>query len=222
MHSIAVYGGTFDPIHYGHIQTSRTIQGLFQFDTYLFLPCKLPTLKAPAKASNQQRITMLQLALKKDPQFSIDLREVKRSTPSYMVETLQSFREEFKNSAITLILGRDAFYSLPCWHQWEKIITLAHLLVIERNTPNIKPSREIKNLLKHYEVNEHGILTKKPFGAIFQIKAGDYPVSSTQIRELIKQENAPDGINKNHLHTLTTQQLPEEVYHYIMQQGLYQ
>ena len=111
MHSIAIFGGTFDPIHNGHILTSLAIQKSFQFSSYRFIPCKVPAIKPASTASTEQRIHMLRLALKNYNQFEIDLREIKRDTPSYMVETLKSLRKDYPYASITLILGFDAFLS---------------------------------------------------------------------------------------------------------------
>lgn len=211
MRSIAIFGGTFDPVHAGHIQVSLSIQSHFNFDVYLFLPCKVPTLKPPTLANNEQRIEMLQLAIQPYPQFQLDLREMKRDTPSYMVETLSSFRLENKDASITLILGFDAFLSLAQWHQWEKIIQLANLLIINRTSfaqcSTTKPIEEL--LSKHATVEKEALLTRKA-GIIYLFDAGDYEISSTDIRKAL-------SANKQ-----TKTMLPKEVYQYIKQQGLYQ
>ncbi|CEG56697.1 nicotinate-nucleotide adenylyltransferase [Legionella fallonii] len=211
MHTIAIFGGTFDPVHYGHIQTSLSIQSHFSFDSYFFLPCKTPTLKPPTLANNQQRIEMLQLAIQPYPQFKLDLREIKRDSPSYMVETLSSFRAENKDASITLILGFDAFLSLTQWHQWEKIIQLANLLIINRKLfatiPVAKPIREL--LIKHETKIKDALQTQKA-GAIHLFDAGNYEISSTDIRRALSTNKQAETM------------LPKEVYQYIKQQGLYQ
>lgn len=210
MRSIAILGGTFDPVHNGHIQTSLFIQSSFNFDTYYFLPCKTPIIKPPTCVSAQQRIEMLQLAIKNYPAFKLDLREIKRDSPSYMVETLTSFREENKDAAITLIMGYDAFLSLPQWHQWEKIITLANLLVINRSQFSAYPIPEtIKKLLTKHKTEIKTDLSTKSAGVIYLFNAGNYEISSTHIREELK-ENKP-----------VETKLPKEVYEYIKLQALY-
>ncbi|MCW8410379.1 nicotinate-nucleotide adenylyltransferase [Legionella sp. PATHC035] len=211
MHSIAILGGTFDPIHNGHLQASMVIQKHFNFDSYIFLPCKTPTIKPPTLANNNQRIEMIKLAIKKTPYFRLDLREVERDTPSYMVETLKSFRMEYPNSSITLIIGYDAFISLPNWYQWEKIITLANLLVINRSEFSSQPIPIImKKFLEQHEVKDKHDFLSTHAGRVFLFDAGHYDISSTSIREEIKK--GADVKNK----------LPEAVYEYIKSQGLYQ
>lgn len=193
MRNIALFGGTFDPIHNGHIQTSLRIQSTFNFDSYLFLPCKTPTMKPPAYASNQQRVEMIQLAIKPYNEFTLDLREMNRDTPSYMVHTLTSLKEEFPSDVITLILGYDAFLSLPKWHEWEKVVSMAQLLVMNRSSSS---SKEIPDTLQN-------------LSSVRFFDAGDYDVSSRQIREELKQ-----GID-------VASKLPKAVYDYIKAKELY-
>jgi nicotinate-nucleotide adenylyltransferase len=211
MRTIAIFGGTFDPVHNGHIETSKNIQTTFHFNNYYFLPCKTPTMKPATTANNLQRITMLELALKQLNDFSIDLREMNRDTPSYMVDTLTTYRTEYKNASITLILGYDAFLSLPKWHHWEQIITLAHLLVINRNqfaTTTI-PEALQELLIKHKSKNKTDLQNNKA-GIIYEFDAGNYLISSTEIKKELKNQLYID------------EQLPIAVYQYIKEQKLYQ
>lgn len=210
MHSIAIFGGTFDPIHNGHLQTSLNIQAHFQFDTYIFLPCKIPTIKPPAFANNQQRVKMIELAIKDYPTLKIDLREIERNTPSYMVETLESFRLEYPEAAITLIMGYDSFISLPHWYQWEKLITLANILVINRDEFAKQEIPEImKTFLKTHQSNNQKAILKHQAGTVFLFDAGHYVISSTAIREEIR-------LKKD-----VSLKLPREVCQYIKDEGLY-
>lgn len=210
MQSLALFGGAFDPIHYGHLQTSIAIQDYFHFDQYLFLPCKTPTLKAATLANSQQRLEMLQLALQNYPQFKIDTREINRDSPSYMFETLSSFRDDYPQDSLTLIIGYDAFLSLPQWYQWEKLIGLTNFIVINRGSfQKGSISKKLENLLSpHQSLNTKDILTHKAGNIVF-FDAGDYHMSSTSIREKVKQGQ--------HLE----QDLPCEVIEYIQKTGLY-
>lgn len=211
MRSIAIFGGTFDPIHNGHIQASLAIQASFHFDSYYFVPCKVPTIKPPSFANSQQRIEMIQLAIQNHKNFILDTREINRDTPSYMVETLESFRKENEEASITLVMGYDALISLPKWHEWKKIIQLANLLVINRHEFAQHPIPDEINLLlkKHQSERKSQLLTNKA-GVIILWDAGNYKISSTSIREEIKQKKNME------------QMIPNDVYEYIKEWQLYQ
>lgn len=209
MQSIAIFGGTFDPIHQGHIQASLAIQQAFHFDSYRFIPCKLPTLKSASIATAKQRIAMLELAITQYKQFEMDLREINRETPSYMIDTLESIRKENINASITLILGYDAFLSLTQWHCWEQLITVGNLLIINRALSNAELPITLQQLLnKHLTQNKEELLNQK-MGVIYQFDAGAYPISSTKIRTALK--NKMD----------VSQTISQEVYQYIKKYSLY-
>jgi nicotinate-nucleotide adenylyltransferase len=211
MHSIAIFGGTFDPIHNGHLITSETIQTHFKFASYFFLPCKIPLLKSASIATESQRIEMIKLAIKKISAFKLDLREIERASPSYMVDTLQSYRSEYPDASISLIMGYDAFFSLYLWHQWEKIITLANLLVINRSQFAHEPLPAImQEFLQTHQLQNKEMLINTSSGAICLFDAGNYDISSTAVRNEIKK--GVDVKNK----------LPLSVYSYIKAQVLYQ
>ncbi len=209
MYSIAIFGGTFDPIHNGHIQTSLVIQEAFHFDSYRFIPCKLPTIKPPSEATTAQRVYMLELAIKNYKQFEIDLREINRTTPSYMVETLQGLRDEYKHAAITLILGYDAFLTLPKWHHWQELIKLANLLIINRDSFNLKLSESLQSFQEQHLVKNKEVILNHHAGTIYQFNAGNYPISSTQIKTQLR-ENLD-----------VSNQIPRDVYQYIKTHKLY-
>lgn len=211
MHTIALFGGTFDPIHNGHLHISSTIQKQFNFDSYRFTPCKIPTLKRSTEANTEQRIKMLELALNGYKEFTLDLREIYRKTPSYMVETLSSVRKDFSKASISLIIGYDAFLSLPKWYQWTRILQLANILVVNRESFNNQlPCKQLNDLITAHQVLDKTDFLNKPAGAIHLFNAGAYPISSTEIRDSLKKQQTID------------RQLPQEVYEYIKQQGLYQ
>ena len=211
MRHIAIFGGTFDPVHNGHIRTSKAIQESFQFDCYYFVPCKIPTLKPATTGSIEQRLALLNLATQELSNTQIDLREIERDTPSFTVETLKSFKAEQPDTAITLIMGYDAFISLPMWHHWDQLLGLANLLIINREHYSTTPLPEaLTTLLKKVEVKDKGSLLKSNAGAIMFFDAGNYAISSTAIREKIKE-----GIDVAEL-------LPKPVFDWIRKWELYQ
>lgn len=211
MMSLLIYGGTFDPPHYGHLNTARAVQEHFHFNQFIFLPCKSPLLKNATLASAEQRVEMLKLALANYPEFQIDLREIERSTPSFMVDTLENFRQEFgEDAAITLCVGMDAFKQLHKWHCWQKLLTLCNLLVIKRADMNLQALPNVlKTLLEDHETFTETDLHTYAFGKIYRFDAGEYPISSTWLRSQVQTG-----------HDISPY-LPENVYQYIKSQALY-
>jgi nicotinate-nucleotide adenylyltransferase len=212
MYHLAILGGTFDPVHNGHIKTSLKIQEYFQFEHFAFLPCKTPVLKSPAIASSKQRIQMLELALAELNQgysnrpFQLDLREQTRNTPSYTIETLESLRAQFPKASIQLILGSDAFASLPKWHRFKDIIQLCNLLVIKRPSLEHVP---VEHFLKNHQTHSKQTLLNHTAGYIYFFDAGQYDISSSMIRTQLRQG------------TLKPDLLPKTIYNYIVSSKLY-
>ena len=206
-----IYGGSFDPPHYGHLNTALAVQNSMHFERFIFLPCKIPVLKAATVASSEQRISMLKLALASYPEFVIDTREISRKTPSYMVETLQSFRAELgEDAAITLLIGMDTFIELPQWHSWEQILHLSNLLVIKRAQINEHELPDVlKSLLFVHETVDKSALLTNPSGKIYRFDAGQYAISSSLLRLHIQAGNSVEPF------------LPADVLQYIKDEGLY-
>lgn len=209
--SLAIFGGTFDPIHLGHIKLAQALQQTFHFDEIHLLPCKLPVLKEAAKASTIQRIEMLELAIKGLDQFIIDRREIDRNTPSYMVETLRDLRKQYGSKAsINLVLGSDAFRQLPQWYQFNEIKNLANCIIIKRReTPASPLPPELLNFIDNTMTSDKNQILRQSHGLIMDIDAGDYPISSTSIRKKIA------------LGEDLSQLLPPSVINYIKDQQLY-
>jgi len=211
INTILIYGGSFDPPHYGHLNTALAVQNDMHFERFIFVPCKIPVLKAATLASSEQRICMLKLALKDHPEFEIDRREISRSSPSYMVDTLISFRDELGDQAsITLLLGIEVFTQLPEWHRWEDIFSLSNLLVMRRKLPNeVTLPEPLKARLLTHEVFDKNNLLAHPFGKICLYDAGQYAISSTWLRSQMHSGRNLDPY------------LPANVLQYIKDHNLY-
>lgn len=213
MHSLIIYGGTFDPVHNGHIETARQVQNHFHFERFMFLPCKIPLLKNQAVATPTQRIKMLELALAPYPgNFEINLSEINRDTPSYTVDSLQAFRTQLgPEIAITLLMGADAFNELPRWHRWLKLLTLANILVIDRagfNEP-MSAAPLLKVLIQKHETFDGSALTKQAQGLVYRYDAGHFNISASLIRAQLYEGKSLQGY------------LPAAVLSYIKQNNLY-
>ncbi len=183
MKRIALFGGTFSPIHNGHINLARFLQSKFHFDEFRFVPNKAPVLDKGTIIPLADRLAMLALALAPYPEFIIDEREVHRHTPSYTVDTLIDIKREEKNCVISLIIGADSFNQFHRWHEWEKILTLCHLIVVDRPGQDRTVPKELQEKL--HEVKDYQAMPKET-GVFFWCDAGSYDISSSMVRDLTR------------------------------------
>jgi nicotinate-nucleotide adenylyltransferase len=129
---IGILGGTFDPIHYGHLRPAREAARALGFEALRLIPAANPPHRTAPVADAAQRRHMAELALAEFPEFQLDDREYRRSGPSYTVLTLESLRAEFGPRPLCLLLGADAFFGIETWHEWHRLPELAHLVVLTR------------------------------------------------------------------------------------------
>jgi nicotinate-nucleotide adenylyltransferase len=200
---IGIFGGTFDPVHNGHLRTALDVQQSLGLDELRLVPLKDPPHREQPFCSPVQRLEMLQAAVAKEPNLKIDEREIERSGKSYSLLTLQSLRAELGEIPICLIIGQDAFQGFPNWHKPDEILQLSHLVVMQR--PGEKPS----NLYPEHLTDDPNKLQTTPAGKIFQQAVTQLEISSTRIREMIKQ-----GISPRYL-------LPNAVLEIIERDNLY-
>jgi nicotinate-nucleotide adenylyltransferase len=206
---IGIFGGTFDPIHLGHIKIAEQALQTCYLQKVLFIPCYQPHHRTKPIASPTQRLQMVQLAIKDYANFDVDDREIKRQDISFMFDTLQSLRQDYPHDSLCLILGHDSFATLDKWHKWQELINYANLIVINRPNIQIDLSEPVKNLLKTNEIFDATKLQTKSHGLIYQLNITPIPISATEIREQLQQQKTP--INT----------LPTKVYEYIIAKKIY-
>lgn len=210
---IGVYGGTFDPVHYGHLRPALEILEDFALSQIRFIPCGQPPHRTPPQATPAQRLLMLQQAIEGVKGFVTDTREIERGGPSYMIETLRSLQADLTGEPLCLILGMDAFAAFHTWHEWQDILGLCNLLVMHR--PEFEPLQVIKSPALKQLLAENQVQAKSEFSEHYPGKLIFYPVtqldiSSSRIRELVKQQGQLRFL------------LPDSVIDVIEQQGIYQ
>jgi nicotinate-nucleotide adenylyltransferase len=206
---IGILGGTFDPIHLGHLSLAKEVYKQIDLQEIRFIPCYQSPLKGKPIASGEQRSEMIKLAIKDHAEFSVDNRELQRKKISYAVETLKSLCHEMKDVPLCLIMSMDAFSEFNLWHKWREIIQLAHLIVANRTGSKAVTNNEIKNLLHERQISVTDKLKIELGGRIFFISIPANPISATEIRRLIKS-----GENAQHL-------LPKGVWEYICENKIY-
>ena len=122
---VGVLGGTFDPIHYGHLRPALELLETLELSEVRFIPCRIPAHRGAPSITAEQRLELVRLAIIGQPGFVADGRELRRAGPSYMVDTLVALRQELGDTPLCLILGSDAFQALTTWHRWQALTDLA-------------------------------------------------------------------------------------------------
>lgn len=204
---IGIFGGTFDPIHYGHLRSALEAQEIFGLTEVRFIPSATPPHRTQPATSAEMRRDMVTLAIQAQASFICDSRELERDGKSYMVDTLASLRQDFPDQPLLLFIGTDAFNQLTSWHQWQRLFDFAHLVVITRPSFNRLPFDDFF-IARHTEdpttlANTHA--GKLYFQAITQLD-----ISATAIRQLIAQQRSPRFL------------LPDAVVDYITHNQLYE
>lgn len=212
--AIGVFGGTFDPIHYGHLRTALEVHQQLHLNTTRFIPCGIPPHRALPEATAQQRLAMVQLAITTQPLFSVDEREINRPEPAYMVDTLTELRRELADTPLVLILGQDAFQQFHTWKNWQYIPQLAHLAIMARPHGSKPINNALQALLAERENVDINALHRQPAGLIFHCPVSQLDISASAIRDIIKHSRSNRDLLPHYL-------LPEVVLEYIEQTGLY-
>jgi nicotinate-nucleotide adenylyltransferase len=194
---IALLGGTFDPVHYGHLRFADDVRRALALPEVRLVPASDPAHREGPAATAAERLAMLKLAVAEFPGLVVDERELRRAGKSYTVSTLEELRAEFPDRPLLLLLGADAFRGLPTWHRWRDIFDLAHVVVVER--PGVRLEADLPaDLLPIWRKRLTGdpeSLRSQPAGAIFVQTIAPHAVSATAIRERLSQ-GAPAGDDK--------------------------
>lgn len=183
---IGILGGTFDPVHVGHLRCALEVKTALRLEQVRLLPARVPVHRAAPQASALQRLELLRLAIEDEPGLSLDSREIERDSPSYMIDTLESLRAELgPDQPLALILGMDAYAGLPSWHRWRELLQRAHLVVVERPGHHPPLPTELQRLQRQHSSNQRQLQT--PAGLIFRLKLPLLEISSTRVRQLLAQ-----------------------------------
>ncbi len=186
---IGIMGGTFDPVHFGHLKPAMDVKQALGLEQVRFLPNRIPPHRAPPWLNVEQRKKLLQIAIEPLPGFEVDTRELDRPGKSFMVDTLASLRDDYPDDSLCLILGMDAFAGLADWHEWQKIPDLCHLVITERPGFDWPASPELQ-ALKANRVSGVDELKKAGTGGILLQSASLLEISSSDIRRRFKAGQA--------------------------------
>ncbi len=205
MKLIGINGGTFDPIHYGHLRPALEVQQQLGLQQVLFVPCYQPVHRGLPQVSAEQRCAMIELAIENQPTFALEKIEIERGGPSYMVDTLASLKQRMPDACLLLMMGTDAFAKFHSWQNWQGVLKLANLVVMHRPGEAMPRAGEAGKIFQDHQATQ---LTDEA-GQIVDVAVTQLDISSTMVRQQIK-----DGHSADYL-------LPPCVMAFIQKQGLY-
>ena len=205
---LAILGGTFDPVHTGHLQIAKVVSDLLSA-RICWVPSNVPPHKPSTVATPDQRLTMLRLAVSDQPGFYVDDLELDRGDISYTLETLKIFRRRMGPlPRLYFILGMDAYQSLPSWQGWQQLLDYAHLVVCRREAEHL-PAPSLLAFEASHRVATTDMLKSSAHGRLFFVDNAVLPISSTEIRAQFENKGNPSAL------------LDPAVYAYILKEPLY-
>lgn len=207
--AIGIFGGTFDPVHYGHLRAALEAMENLQLQDFHMLPAGTPPHRANTFAPAEHRLAMLKLALSRYPELQVDEREVRREGASYMVDTLSEIRREEGDTPILLMIGQDAVNVLDQWHEWRSLFDLAHLVIMRRPESKHIYSGALFEQVQPRLVSDPVALHNSPSGLVLPLEVTQLAISSTEIRRQIYAGLSPRFL------------LPDSIIDYILEHSLY-
>jgi nicotinate-nucleotide adenylyltransferase len=191
---IGIYGGSFNPIHLGHLETAISLKAELKLEHLFFVPCCIPVHKDELKFSSAERLQMIKIALERYPSIELDEREIKRGGKSFTIDTLNELKNIYTDSPICLIIGMDSYLSIKSWKDWKKFSQLAHLVVLKREGYN----GENVLLESFQKTSDADQLKSQKNGLLFFSNTPLIEVSSSDIRSKISDnQNLDDLLPQN-------------------------
>lgn len=204
MRLVGLLGGTFNPIHYGHLRMAQELADALKLEEVRFIPSAQPPHKDDVTVSAEHRAKMVEIAIADNPIFTLDTLELSREGASYTIDTLIELRESLGGDvALCLMMGSDAFVKLNTWHRWHSLLDYAHIILVQRPSaqPQEKLPSELEMLLRDHYTELHDDLMHENAGFITMQPISAQDISSTRVRELLGRGESvrylvPDDVNK--------------------------
>ena len=207
---VGILGGTFNPVHYGHLRSALELVERLQLHQLRLMPCAVPPHREAPSCSAAHRAAMVKLAVAGEPRLACDARELQRSGKSYTIDSLQELREELgAGQSLCLVMGCDAVLGITRWHRWQELLDWAHIVVIARPGWNLPGSGVVADWLGNHRLESSQALQQRSAGGIIIEELRPLAISSTEIRGLMQE-----GQSARYL-------LPEPVLDYIQMHSLY-
>jgi len=206
---IGLLGGTFDPIHLGHLRPALELCQQLQLAQLRFIPNRYPPHKPHPNSTDADRLNMLRRALAGQPEFAIDTRELQRDKPSYTIETLIELRRELPDTPLCFIMGMDSLLSLASWHRWRELGDYAHLVVCHRPGWQPRLDGELAEWAQQHRSHDVNQIRRQTHGLLYLCQVSQLEIASSDIRAGLAR-----GLSPRYL-------LPDSVLEYIEERRLY-
>lgn len=207
---VGVLGGTFDPIHNGHLRLAMELAAQLALHQVRLIPNGQPPHRGMPGAPPGQRAKWIRVAVAREPRLCLDDRELLRDGPSYMTDTLASLKADLPDQPLCLVMGRDVFAQLPQWHEWQRLFELAHIVLINRPevTTELQPQAQAE--LEQRQTHDIQALHTHDAGLIYGYEPPPLAISASRIRTLLANGHSPRYL------------LPDAILDDIMDAGVYQ
>ena len=211
--AIGLLGGSFDPIHRGHLQLARDALEQLALAEVRFIPAGQPWQKGPLTAA-EHRARMVQLAIANEPRFALDMHEIERGGVTYTIDTLRGLRLGFPDRPLVLIMGSDQFARFDTWRDWQQIAELAHIAIAQRAATQVQSSASMQPMLNARR-GEAASLARQPGGSIVEFAMTPIDASATEVRHLLREPASAEREQR------LSAMVPAIVLNYIRQHHLY-
>ena len=207
MTATLIFGGTFDPVHFGHIGSARSLLDFFDEARLVMIPCKVPPHRPQPAVNGLHRANMLNLAVSDDQMIWVDDCELHREGKSFTFDTLRLYRARFPDAPLFFVLGYDSWVTLTTWYRWQELTDLAHLIVLSRPGGRVVESDELRLWSLGKVINPDAISLKS--GNVIRLTLEQFDISATRVREaLVARQDIAEW-------------LPAAVINYISENQLY-
>jgi nicotinate-nucleotide adenylyltransferase len=207
---VGVFGGTFNPVHYGHLRSALELVEKLKLEQLSLLPSALPPHRDAPNCSAERRAEMVHLAVSGESRLVCDAREMQRPGKSYTIDSLIELRGELgAQQSLCMVLGCDAVQDIAMWHRWQELLDWAHIVIITRPGWQLPRTGQVAQWLKTHQLESSALLRQRPFGGIIVEELRPLAISSTEIRDLLAS-----GRSARYL-------LPQPVLDYIQTHKLY-
>ena len=190
---VGIFGGTFDPVHYGHSHTIAELLNLIPFEKIIVIPNSLPPHRENSQASFIHRYKMTSLAFRDIEKTVVDNRENLRTGPSHAIETVKQIIAEEGKTKVILIVGSDSFDGIHSWYKWRELISLVDFLILKRLDMPLSKNKNVQDLISPTRFSEDLLLDRKA-KSIFEIEMTPLRISSSLIRENIAKGKSIDNL----------------------------